>query len=348
MNIRFIFYFFIGSVAAYSSNDCVQQNQPDWFCQYMSSNNRNYSSKSEMNLRKNKLLEVYKAYGRRRLTKDDIIFGLTSRSDRFSHELKRNQQLKWRAHKRVARPMKHVHNFVLKKRLPPIDWRNYHGVNYVSPVKNQGSCGDCFAFASATLLEYWSKRNGFPKSLSSQLIMDCTSGESRPDVGCEGGLMEYVFEYAKNHPIALDVDFPYQEAAGICPSKKLLSHVKVNDYKVIMHDDSPTAEKQFEAILHKYGPISVGVDSTTMDNYKGGIFKASACTTNIDHAVAIVGYTPDAWIIKNSWGKNWGENGYFRLERGKNACGVAEYAVYIRDGEPIHSLLSTKWAMEAD
>jgi C1A family cysteine protease len=350
MNIRFIFYFFIQGALAYTSQDCVIDGQPNWLCDYMNSNNRNYSSKTEMFLRKSKLLTVKNSYhsGRKLYSKDAAIFGLTSRSDRFRHELKRNQPLKWLHHKKIWRPshIKHVH--LLKKSLPPIDWRNHHGVSYVSDVKDQGVCGDCFAFASATVLEYWSKINGQPKSLSAQNIMDCTSGTERPNVACEGGLMEYVFEYAKKHPVTLDADFPYKESNKKCPTNKLLSHVKVNKYKVLMHDDNPATEQQFESILHNYGPISVGVDSTTMDDYKSGIFKASQCTTDIDHAVTIVGYTKDAWIVKNSWGPNWGESGYFRLERGKNACGIAEYAVYVESAEPVHKLLSTKWKMIVD
>ena len=98
--------------------------------------------------------------------------------------------------------------------LPPIDWRNHNGNSYVTPVKDQGDCGDCFAFASATVLEYWSKKHGHPKSLSVQKIMDCTSGPARPDVGCDGGLMEYVFEYAKNHPIGLGRTIPIQRSTG--------------------------------------------------------------------------------------------------------------------------------------
>jgi C1A family cysteine protease len=219
-------------------------------------------------------------------------------------------------------------------------------VSYVTEVKDQGSCGDCFAFSAATVLEYWSKKHGHPKSLSSQSIMDCTSGTHRPDVGCEGGLMEYVFEYAKKHPIALDSEMPYQEKQSICP-RELLSHVKVENYKVLMIDESPTAEQEFEAILHKYGPIGIGVDSENMDNYKGGIFTADMCGKDIDHAVTIIGYTKDAWIVKNSWGPHWGENGYLYLERGANACGVAEYGVYVSNAHPINDVLDTNWQMSA-
>jgi cathepsin L len=176
--------------------------------------------------------------------------------------------------------------------------------------------------------------------------MDCTSGTSRPDVGCEGGLMEYVFEYAKDHPIALDTEVPYRERQGQCPNT-LLSHVKVENYKVVMIEENPKAEQQFEYILHNYGPIGIGIDSENMDNYRGGIFTADQCGKDIDHAVTIIGYTKDAWIIKNSWGPNWGVGGYLLLERGTNACGVAEYGVYVSNAEPIHEIMKTDWYMES-
>ena len=70
--------------------------------------------------------------------------------------------------------------------------------------------------------------------------------------------------------------------------------------------------------------------------------------TDIDHAVAIVGYTEDAWIIKNSWGKNWGDNGYLYLERGKNACGIAEYVVYVSSAHSSHRRMSTHWKPKFD
>lgn len=173
--------------------------------------------------------------------------------------------------------------------------------------------------------------------------MDCTSGATRPDDGCDGGLMEYVFEYAKTHPVPLEAEFPYKERTTTCPNKNLLSHVKVHQYKVLTHAGHRNAEAEIEWLLHAYGPVSVGVDSTSMDNYSGGIFKAHMCTTEIDHAVTIVGYTKDAWIIKNSWGPYWGKHGYLYLERGKNACGVAEYIVYVTSAEPVLKKMNTDW-----
>ena len=344
MNILFLFLFLAPSgLASYTHSNCTLDGHQTWMCKYMKTHQKTYQTVEEMELRKSMVLTTQISEPSEKLQ-----FGLTSRSDRFKHELKRNMPLKMRHHQQVERDQIHKHTHLSSHyQLPPIDWRSHHGISYVTPVKDQGTCGDCFAFSSATVLEYWSKTHGHPKSLSAQSIMDCTSGPKRPDVGCEGGLMEYVFEYAKNHPIPLATEIPYREAQKKCP-RSLLSHVRVKNYKVLMIGETPKAEQQFEAILHKYGPIGIGIDSEKMDNYKGGIFTADRCGKDIDHAVTIVGYTKDAWIIKNSWGPTWGEDGYLLLERGSNACGVAEYGVYVSNAEPEHTRLDTDWKFSAN
>ena len=339
MLIKCTLFLFLSTVAqALNATDCHRHGEARWLCDYMHRHKREYQSLKELGARKAMLQRV-----RDRPPHPTVRFGMTSRSDRFPKELRRNVALKFEEHRFVKRPLtrKHVH-LAAPPHLPPIDWRNVYGVPYVTSVKDQGECGGCFAFASSTVLEYWSRKAGYPKSLSPQALLDCTSGKHRPDDYCDGGLMEYVFEYAKKHPVPLEQDVPYLEMASKCPSR-LWSNVRVKDYKVLMISENPKAESEIEWLLHAYGPISVGVDSTMMDHYHKGIFTADMCSTDIDHAVTIVGYTKEAWIIKNSWGPDWGDKGYLYLERGKNACGVAEYIVYITDAEPIHKSLKTRW-----
>lgn len=328
--------FFIGLVAGFNTQDCRKNNHEAWMCDYMHNQNRDYGHEAEFLLRKSKVAES-------RSTIDKLgaeVFGLTSMSDRF--RLQTNVALQLSHHKAVTR--KNDHRPVLSSGVGPVDWRSY---GFVSPVMDQGDCGDCFAFASATVLEYWLARNtGQLTRLSPQSLMDCTSGWGRPDVGCDGGLMEYVFEYAKSHPVVPLADAPYMERQTHCPSRPMHTRLRVNDYRVLMREDDPSAEDQIPALLHKYGPLAIGIDSSSlaMANYNDGVFKASHCTADIDHAVTIVGYTDDAWIIKNSWGPDWGrDNGYLYLERGKNACGVAEYIVYVTGATPENSLLNTDW-----
>ena len=331
--------FFLPTLTFAQAWSCQPDTHGERMCTYMREHAREYHSGGEFKLRKARVEAV------RETIDDGVHFGLTSRSDRFEHELGRNMALKLSMHRIFERDNAVAHVPLTRTHHKPIDWRSHNGKSYVSPVKDQGKCGGCFAFAAATVLEYWSvKDQGFPKSLSSQLLMDCTSGGRKPDAGCDGGLMEYVFEYGKRHPVALDTDLPYHARLGTCPRHSMMSHVAVESYGVLMHDDDPHAESHIESLLHTYGPVSVGIDSTNMDNYRRGIFKASMCSKNIDHAVTIVGYTDKAWIIKNSWGTGWGDRGYLYLERGKNACGVAEYIVYVKKAKRVLKRLSPQWS----
>ena len=322
----------VGTTTALDSQDCHKSIHPPTVCKYMSQFNKTYSDHTELKLRAHHIMAIPQ------YIKDDVEFGYTSRSDRFKHELKRNNVIRRpKIRQNIARHPKNQHKQLTGgvTRLPPIDWRDIDGVSFVTDVKNQGECGCCFAFAAAAVLEYWSKKHGNPKSLSVQHLMDCTSTSAGQNDGCDGGLMEYIFEYGSGHSIVLDSRYPFAKRESTCPNVQLLSHVEVSNWKVLERENDSNAEQQLEKILHKYGPVSVGVDSTAWDNYQKGIFKHSMCSQDIDHAVTIVGYTNKAWIVKNSWGTDWGDNGYIYLEKGHNTCGVAEYIAYITNAYPI-------------
>lgn len=316
---------------ALDSDDCQKTTVHPAVCNYMALFNKNYSNHTELKLRARHIM------GSSKYEHNGVVFGHTSRSDRFQHEKKQNAVLnKVKLRHNIARDSNNKHTQLsVPLKLPPIDWRNVNGRSYVTSVKNQGSCGGCFAFAAASVLEYWSKTHGNPKDLSVQHFMDCTSTRNGPNDGCDGGLMEYVFQYSTQHSVVLDTHYPYQERTASCPHQQLLSHVQVRNWKVLEKSTTTNAEHQLEKILHDYGPVSVGVDSTSWDNYKHGIFKHTMCGGEIDHAVTIVGYTRNAWIVKNSWGTDWGMDGYIHLERGHNACGVAEYVAYVTSAYPI-------------
>lgn len=333
-----LFCLFLGQTLGFNSDMCRDKEHEEWFCSYMQKHNKTYLA-LEVPSRKKLLKHRHHSYN-----VDGVTFGLTSRSDRFFREKKFNMHLQKSTHRSLQRPWNAKHStMAAPSKLPPLDWRNVDGRSYVSPIKDQGDCGGCFAFASATVLEYWSKKQGTPQSLSPQILMDCTSHKSLPDDGCEGGLMEYVFEYARRHPVPLETDRPFLNADNECPNEKLMSYVQVKNHKVLMKSTVPAAERQLEALLYSYGPLSVGIDSRRMENYKSGIFKSHMCGKDIDHAVTIVGFTDSAWIVKNSWGSKWGMDGYIHIERGKNACGIAEYVVYVTDATPIHKKEWPKW-----
>jgi len=315
---------------ALNYKECRNTNHHPDVCKYMAQFHKNYSNHTELKLRARHIMNS------RKYVQNGVEFGHTSRSDRFKHELKRNNLMHPLIRKNIARLTKNKHKELTSaSHLPPIDWRDIDGKPFVTDVKNQGECGGCFAFAAAAVLEYWSKKHGHPKSLSVQHLMDCTSTSTGQNDGCDGGLMEYVFEYGKKHSVVLESRYPFAERDATCPNAQLLSHMAVSNWKVLERETNRFAEQQLEKILHEYGPVAVGVDSLEWDNYKNGIYKHHMCSQDIDHAVTIVGYTDKAWIVKNSWGTEWGDNGYIYLERGHNTCGVAEYITYITNAYPI-------------
>lgn len=150
--------------------------------------------------------------------------------------------------------------------------------------------------------------------LSEQQLVDCS--RSYGNGGCNGGNQINSYKYAEHTSIETESDYPYTARDGTCHSHVgaayVTSYASVakNSYSAMM------------AALQK-GPVSVGVDAGALVHYTGGVI--SSCGTSVDHAVMVVGYDSNSWIVKNSWGASWGENGYFRLAitgDGPGTCGV--------------------------
>lgn len=207
-----------------------------------------------------------------------------------------------------------------------VDWRSKGSV---TPVKNQGQCGSCWAFSATGALEGAVQiKFGKLVSVSEQQLVDCSGSEG--NVGCNGGLMDSAFEWwIKNGGACSQADYPYTGRDGTCRTTcKNIPETKLSGYVDIKEGDENGLA---DAVALTPVSVAIEADQMAFQFYKSGIFTA-ACGTNLDHGVLAVGFdkTPgqNYWIVKNSWGASWGENGYIRLIRGKNQCGIALAASY--------------------
>lgn len=211
------------------------------------------------------------------------------------------------------------------------DWREK---GMVSPVKNQGSCGSCWTFSTVGALEaHWNiLRKGKNETFAEQQLVDCA--QAFDNHGCEGGLPSHAFEYIRYAPgLQLGKDYPYTAKDGTCKFNKGMARafVQYGSYNVTAGNEVEASERLYNA-----GPISVAFQvASDFRNYKSGVYSSTVCkngTMDVNHAVLAVGYGTENgmnfWTIKNSWGASWGVDGYFKMERGKNMCGVAQCNSY--------------------
>ncbi|KAI3789977.1 hypothetical protein L2E82_02785 [Cichorium intybus] len=209
------------------------------------------------------------------------------------------------------------------------DWRK---TGIVTPVKNQGSCGSCWTFSTTGALEAaYAQAYGKSVSLSEQQLVDCARDFN--NFGCNGGLPSQAYEYIKyNGGLDTEEAYPYTGKDGVCKYKAENAAVQVIESVNI----TMGAEDELKHAVGLVRPVSVAFQVIAgFKQYTGGVFTSDHCGSDpmdVNHAVVAVGYGVENgvpyWLIKNSWGEDWGLNGYFKMEMGKNMCGVATCASY--------------------
>ena len=213
------------------------------------------------------------------------------------------------------------------------DWRDYDGV---TPVRSQGSCGSCWAFATIGPLESAILINdGVSVDLSEQWLVSCNS----EGWGCGGGWWAHDYHMWKTDPCGgtgavLESSFPYRASNADCDCPYEHAYL-IDDWAFVPGGDIPSAAAIKQAI-YDYGPVCVAICvNSAFQSYDGGVFDSNG--TDINHGVTLVGWDDNqgsegVWFLKNSWGPSWGEGGYMRIEYGANSVGyAATYVIYASD-----------------
>jgi len=229
------------------------------------------------------------------------------------------------------KPVERLTNVRSQKHLAVSSERDWVADGAVTPIKDQGACGSCWAFSATGAMEGLNyKLTGSLPNYSEEFFLLCDKGF--PDMGCNGGNSAITMMWTESNGIITQDRMPYNaNDKGTCYWSKYTSDFFNNDLIDVPADDN---DEMIAAIDQQ--PVSIAVDAGLMQHYSHGILNDWSCGTDLDHAILAVGYGEENgnlyYKVKNSWGTSWGEAGYIRFARrtGKSVgmCGLTSAACY--------------------
>jgi len=238
-----------------------------------------------------------------------------------------------------------VHKYVGGALSDSVDWV---AKGAVTPVKNQEQCGSCWAFSSTGALEgAWQIATGKLLSFAEQQLVDCAKFKWG-NLGCSGGRQQNAFKYIEQTDLCLESEYPYTGTnslfshckASSCANPGLLKG-SLTSYKLVDGNE----QALMDAIMQQPVAVSLEADQDVFHLYTSGIVQGAGCGTTLDHAVLVVGYGSDGgskyWKVKNSWTTKWGEQGYVRIIRGSDECGIL-------NGPPLYPVVKASLAASTD
>jgi C1A family cysteine protease len=287
------------------------------FGQYMSQYTKSYATQEEYEFRREIFSKNMKKIEEHNAKKLSYWFGVNEFTDWTDEEYQMMLGLKGKTNLNAGLPTAQLKRYTYEE---DHDWRNYPG--FVGKVLNQGKCGSCWAFSAAqTLAGAYFKAYGKEVEVAPSHAVDCDWFSH----GCNGGLQENAFVHWMRHRAILEEDYPYEAKDRDCKEDSVDEEKKLPPVLTAFRVDVGP-EFLYDALKHQPVSISIRAENDDFRHYQGGIIDGDGCGWEIDHAVLLVGYNKadDAWIVKNSWGDQWGENGYVRIKRrdGKGICGI--------------------------